>query len=357
MASAIRNYLGELVAGVVQGWNRFWFLSSRPDTLSLLRPLLAIIALWWHSSYTADLVALFGPDGIISVETRDAWTGGRYQFSYLQLAGTGGELMALHWVGAVVFALFGLGALTRLTTPLSLVVVLSYINRAPMLTSEVEPVLAMALVYSALGQIFSIAEERPLRGASFIAGGPLAARFSIDSLVFAGKPQEVPAYAAVQQPSERTTSATLASRLIQVHLAAVYLMSALTMFANESWWTGEAVWWLVSRPEERSFAFAPWLAGKPFVVNAWTHAIVGYELLFPLLVWNRLLRPLVLAAGLIVWPLVAIASGAYLFSALMLVVGLVFVSPDFVRSLLPARAAPVRAGAAAANPLEMAGSR
>ena len=43
------------------------------------------------------------------------------------------------------------------------------------------------------------------------------------------------------------------------------------------------------------------LADHPRIVAAWSHAITLYLLAFPVLVWNRLARPLILAWGVAVW--------------------------------------------------------
>jgi hypothetical protein len=60
------------------------------------------------------------------------------------------------------------------------------------------------------------------------------------------------------------------------------------------------------------------LADRPRLVAAWSHAITLYLLAFPVLVWNRFARPLMLLLGAAVWISFAVASGWVPFCAAML---------------------------------------
>ena len=56
------------------------------------------------------------------------------------------------------------------------------------------------------------------------------------------------------------------------------------------------MWWLIARPESRLVDFT-WLHTTPKVIDFWTHAVVFFELTFPILIWIPLARPLLLGAG------------------------------------------------------------
>ena len=190
---------------------------------------------------------------------------------------------------------------------LSLIVVLSYVHRAPMLTSEFEPILALVMFYLCLG--------------------PCGAYFSIDELRHRKSPGDA------QLASPLSLAATVATRLLQVHLTAVYVMMALGKFSAETWWTGDAIWWLVARPESPGFFLARPLAEHSYVVNAWTHAQPFFELGFAVLVWNRLARPLMLGLAVVMWGLLALATGLHLFCLMMVIANLAFVDPRLVRQI------------------------
>ena len=82
-----------------------------------------------------------------------------------------------------VLVLFTIGAWTRVTSILSLVVFLSDVNRAPMITGLTEPVVAMLLLYLCLapcGRYFSL--DRRLAA---VWGSPFVAwhRYSVNELL------------------------------------------------------------------------------------------------------------------------------------------------------------------------------
>ena len=286
MLSLARNYLVDLVNQVGSGWNRFWFTPSAPQTLSMLRVLTGALALYYVASFGADLVAFFGPGGLIPVDTVLMWTNDFVtRFSYFDSIQTAGGLRAAHYTGLVVVGLFTIGFFTRVTSILSLIVLLSYMHRAPMLVTEAEPVLAMLMLYLCIG--------------------PSGACFSVDAWLRRRKALQIDPAAEPPAPA-KSTLATIATRLIQIHLAAIFVASGLAMLSTQTWWAGDAVWWIIARPRSSGFWLTRSLSRMPLVFQFLTHVIVAYHLLFPLLVWNRLARPLVLAAGLLIWPLVAI---------------------------------------------------
>ena len=59
-------------------------------------------------------------------------------------------LWILHSLGFVILIAFTVGLWTRVTNVLSLLVVLSYVHRGPLITGEFEPVLTMLLCYLCL---------------------------------------------------------------------------------------------------------------------------------------------------------------------------------------------------------------
>ena len=189
--TAIQKYLAELVDSFGDGWNRFWFAPSDPATLSLLRIATGLIALYVVLTYTPDLKAFFGPGGIVSPEslanleqaTRDGQRQvishqireampRQYAFSYFNYIDSPNMLYAVHFGGVAVLLLFTAGLLTRVTSVLALLVVLSYIHRGPLLTGHVEPVLAFVMAYLCLG--------------------PAGAEWSIDRLLRAAAPPHNP---------------------------------------------------------------------------------------------------------------------------------------------------------------------
>ena len=55
----------------------------------------------------------------------------------------------------------------------------------------------------------------------------------------------------------------------------------------------------------------------PKLVNGWTHLFVLINLAFPILAWNRLLRPLVVTLAIAAWLLMIPLTGQVLYVAAM----------------------------------------
>jgi hypothetical protein len=112
----------------------------------------------------------------------------------------------------------------------------------------------------------------------------------------------------------------------------------LTKLYGDAWWQGDAIWMLLAQTESRPFDLTGLRdAGQfgEYLLNLWTLAIVYLELLFPVLIWNRLARPLLVALSAISWCLVGLATGHFLFALTIIVASSAFLSPDFFAALLP----------------------
>ncbi|MBI3464832.1 MAG: hypothetical protein HY000_17525 [Planctomycetes bacterium] len=321
MFSAVSNYFSSLADRFGGAWNRFWFTPSDPYPLSILRVLTGIFALYLHATYTFDLHRFFAADGLLPVETIAQWqrAGGQsFVASYWYYVTDSRALWAVHIAGLLVLGLYTIGFLTRVTSVLALVVTLSYTHRAAVLTSDVEPILAMLQFYLCLA--------------------PAGAYLSVDRLL---KTRRAGASSGASPTVGPSVAATIATRLIQVHLSAIYLMMALAKlgpvvvvsqefdFVDQPWWSGIAVWQLMSRPESRLADLTGWFNGDSigpqlYALNAWTHAIVLFELAFGLFIWNRTARPLLLTLSVVMWVSLAVILGDAAFCGIMLIAGLAF---------------------------------
>jgi hypothetical protein len=301
--NVIWNYFHRLVEQMGLSWSAFWFTPRDPSTVCGLRIVVGLLALYFVASHSADLQFWFGPEGILDSSTLAqlddaAPVPSAYRLSYLHWATTASSLWAMHGVGLAIIACFVVGLWTRITSVGALVVVLAYVHRAPLLTGQFEPVLTMLVAYLCLA--------------------PVGSYWSVDAWR-AGCPTVAPSWAA-----------NVSLRLIQVHLAGFSILVGLNMLAGETWWVGEAMWWLVARSETR---WVDMSAGIPsmLVINVWTHATVAYLLLFGVLIWNRLARPLLLILGVPVWGGLALASGLVAWCLTMCVASLAFVDGSGLR--------------------------
>ncbi|HEY1601113.1 MAG TPA: hypothetical protein VGG64_16035 [Pirellulales bacterium] len=309
MLTVVNDYFRELTERFAQAWNRFWFTPSDALTLSVMRILAGLIALYTIATYTPDLELLFGADGLLAADSVRGLRGDYYGFSYLNVLDTPSRLWAGHLAGLAVLALFTLGLFTRVTSILSLVVVLSYFHRSYVVTSEMEPVLTFVLFYLCLA--------------------PAGAYLSLDRMLARRKTRSGEA-SPLPSPSWPTTVAT---RLIQIHLTIVYLMMLLAQLNENTWWDGTAMWWLAGR-RDSALTDLTWMYAHPWLVNLWTHSFVLFEGAFIVLAWNRWAAPLMVSLGVLVWAPMAVVTGLVPLAVMMVVAGLAFILPGSMRTLL-----------------------
>ena len=89
--------------------------------------------------------------------------------------------------------------------------------------------------------------------------------------------------------------------------------------------------------EPTGFQYRQWrlvdltfLRSSPYVLDALTHASVLFDLLFAMLIWNRLARPLLIGLSVVVWTSVSLITGLVGFAAIMVVANLAFVPSEAV---------------------------
>ena len=331
------EYFKSLFETTGAAWNRIWFSPADALPLGVLRIATGLVALYLHVTYTWDIAYFMQTGGLLPVElNQQLFDEGLFspaQLSYLSYLYTPRELYVAHALGGAVLLLFTVGWYSRVTAPLALVVTLSYVHRAAVATSEVEPILTMLQFYLCLG--------------------PCGKHLSLDSWLDGRK--RPPGSFAVDTAPSRFLSANIAVRLIQLHAALACLMMGLAKLAGpggledvvawrDAWGTGDAVWIMCARPLSPMVDLT-WLREAPYLLQAWTHAIVVFEVLFGVLVWNRTLRPLMLGWAVVHWGLLALISGVAVLSVLMLIANVAFVAPDFLRGLLRSGKSPAAVAA------------
>lgn len=297
----VRHYLRDLIDWFGSGWNQFWYAPAAAERLVWLRQIVAVFAFVWLASFSLELVSMFGPSGWLSREVvHQATTDGDLtQFapgiSHLFLFDSSILLWTTHLLSLAVVGAMVLGIAPRITSPLTLLVVLSYIHRAPVVVTAFETVLCMLLLYVSLGPNQTIASLRT------------KARNSTSS--------------------EHHWLNNLAIRLIQVHLCLLYVLIAASKLGTPDWWTGAAFWYLLTDEQHRLLNLE-FLTSSRYLMDLLSHAWVAFEILFPVLIWNRRLSPLLVAVATLVWIFTAVVTGQIGYSLLMIVANIAFIAPS-----------------------------
>lgn len=296
-------YLTRFSDTIGNGWNQFWFKRESPQTISILRIVVGLVALIYALSFTSELALWFSDGGILPADRTYRLTGADdptvsvYYWSLFYLVHTPSALYVLHAVGLLSILSFTLGFQTRVSAVIAAIFVISYAERAPMLAGLLEPLLCPVLLYMCLA--------------------PSGAYYSIDAWLRKRSGND--------QPVADSYAAHIAVRLIQLHVVAFYLMMGLSKLGGISWWNGNAMWWLMAQPDHRLVDLT-FLRGEKLrlLVFAWTHLVVLFELVFGLLIWFRIWRPLLTVLAIFHWLGLGLVTGHWEFAILMSGLSLAF---------------------------------
>lgn len=292
------HWLGEWL----EAWNRFWFTPADPLPLALVRICAGALLTWASLVWFLDAEAFFGIDGWQRPENVWRMNDQPWQWSWYFAAGSADMARMLAGITLVAALMLALGIATPLAALVSLVGLISAVNRAPLNVFGLDDTLGMLLIA--------------------VAAGPSGAVLSVDRLL-------APDIAA-DRPSVR---ANLALRLIQVHLCVVYLFSGCGKLLGASWWEGTALWGAAANVQYRTLDLT-WLASHPWLINALTLSTLWWEIAYATLIWPRLTRRLFLAMAVPVHLGIGLAMGMMEFGLAMLTANMAFVPADVLRRLL-----------------------
>lgn len=305
-----RNYVTDSIRQSVGGWDRFWFTPADPATLSLVRILAGLMLLYTHFIWWWSSADFFGPTSWMPAATvRDVETT-RFAWSHLHWSTSTIVLSASHIVAVTACIALTLGVWSRAAAVVVFLLTVSFNHRIPGALYGLDQVNAFLALYLCLG--------------------PCGACYSLDRWLknrFQGEDAAI---------ADKSISANLAIRLIQLHLCIIYLFAGLSKLQGAAWWNGTAFWGGVASLEYQSMDMT-WLATWPLTVNLLTHVTVLWELSYCALVWPRLTRPVMLFLAICVHGGIALALGMKTFGMAMLIANVSFVTPSFVRALIDRR--------------------
>jgi hypothetical protein len=348
--SAFLGYLVRLPSAIVTGWDRFFFTPSDPIMLGVIRICVGCILLYIHLSCASEVLNFVGPDAWIDQEALPQLAAlpdhpkfkppppepGRprplqselddvevrksvlraHGFSIWHVVTDPHWVKVTYYAGIGCVALFTLGLFTRFTSVLSWAFHLSYMHRSLVIWFGMDAMISFLLLYLALG--------------------PCNAVFSLDRLLkpLIGKPS---------QPAHPSWWATVSLRLIQLHMCVVYFISGIAKLQGRSWWDGTATWITMNAPLFNEGLPTEWMTNPAlgewfwhYVSFASTYATLAFEITFPFLIWNRHLRPWILAGAALLHGGIALFMGLGGFGAIMLTGCLAFIPSNGARWFLSA---------------------
>jgi predicted DCC family thiol-disulfide oxidoreductase YuxK len=329
-------YLAGLISAASKGWNAFFFSPAGPTPLGLMRIAAGLLAFWSLFVFGLDLNDYLGSNGWAEPSVIRA-LGRPLSWSFWFIV-PDGWLRAV-WCGClVILALFTLGAFSRITAVLSWAIVVSTVHRLPIALFGFDQVLSALLLYLAVtassGESVSLDRfARRWRQARVHAQRSRPTRHKDGPRPPIG-PDEPGMPVA-------TISANLALRLVQIHVVLIYAMAGLAKLQGPSWWTGVALWKTMNTGEFAGIDLT-WLAAWPILINVLTHSSLLFELLYPVLIWVKILRPLMLVGAVVLHLGIAVTNpGLTEFALAMLTANLAFVSGTWLRGLVTGPDQPV----------------
>ncbi len=293
-----------------KGFHEFWTKPASTKPLAVLRILVATVLLFQAYSWLGSVQALFGRNAIISWDALQSLgafplaTQGPFHLSYVsELLGPWGmsaDDCVMGTYALYVAALVGLllGYQSRCSAILAFVMHLFLTDSAPATTYGVDQFARIALFYCCWMDV--------------------GARLSIDQLLS-------------RRQSDSSVSARIGLRVLQIHLAVMYLATGIHKAAGGQWWNGEAIWRAVTLPQMAQFDMT-WLSDVPLVPMFIGWATLAIEIGYCLLVWHRRARIATATAAVCMHLGIAIMLGLTSFAFLMIALNIAaFIVPDRIR--------------------------
>jgi Vitamin K-dependent gamma-carboxylase len=280
----------------VEAWRRFWFQLQPAYTLGLVRMAFGVVAIGWTTSLLHDLFSLFGPHGIVPRQPGDAFYWGVFAVF------TGDRALLIGWSVLLVSAVaLTIGWHSRLAALVVFALIVSFQHRDPWVWNSGDVAVRIEALILALS--------------------PCGAALSVDQVRSSGT-----FWSAQQRPHWPV-------RLLQVQMSLIYLASALSKINGATWPQGTAVSYALRLPDLALLYPPHWVTNSALLMNAATWGTLVAELSLALLVWNRRLRPWVLAAGVVMHTIIMCTIAVGFFTLAMFVLYLAFIPPETVQRL------------------------
>lgn len=277
-----------MISSLAQSIQRFFGAPTRGSSASLFRLLYGALAVWTAIGVLINFERFYGANALIPWSVVD---GASQRFSLLALAPHND---AWGFTVAVAFLLasisLSVGFWSRTSALVVFVTCLALHQRNPYIVNGGD---RLFLILGAHATLM-----------------PLGARWSWDAL------------RARSQPS--TASPVLGQRLAALQVCYVYWATCMAKLDDPTWLDGTALAHVLASP-----IYAEWPLSVPWLLSALlTWGTLAFELAFPILIWSRRLRPLLIGAGMLFHLGIELSMMIPMFSAIMVVSYVCFLSDE-----------------------------
>ncbi|MDT5053917.1 MAG: hypothetical protein QOF66_2283 [Mycobacterium sp.] len=283
-------------AALAEAWQTFWFRPEPAYTLGLIRIAFGALMVAWTVSLLPNLDDLFGEHGVMPRQPSIAFQWGVFEIW------TSNHALLIGWAVLLVSAIaLTVGWHSRLAALAVFVLVVSFTYRDPW--------------------VFNSGDSLVHVEALILALAPSGAALSLDRRRSAGR------FWSAQLRAPWTI------RLLQIQLSLIYLSTVRAKMSGHAWPEGTAVSYALRLQDMLIVPTPHWFTTNALLMNAATWGTLVLELSIGILVWNRRLRPWVLAAGVVMHTLIMMTIGVGFFAPAMFVLYLAFLPAGTVQRL------------------------
>ncbi|MGE3975392.1 MAG: HTTM domain-containing protein [Bdellovibrionales bacterium] len=275
-----------------KSWNEFWFCSVDLRFVSLFRQLFGLVIFSYYGFRWIYLKLFFTDEGLVPLQEGMHFFSGRFFAFYFWFPQS---LEAIHLLYAgfmLSLALLTLGIKPRLFAWIALFLHLLFVQRNYAVIYGADKVVSCWLLYLGLcASSVKIKSKEPVWSTDLWSG--------------------------------------VGVRLIQIQLCVIYLYSGLEKLRGGTWWSGTALWAILTNQDLVYFDFS-FLAHFPLLVVMGSYFAIFFELYFPVAMTYPKLRLWWLKLGAAFHVLIGLLMNLPAFSLVMVLPYLLFL-PQVVR--------------------------
>ncbi len=282
------------VARLGQRWSRFWFEPQQTSTLAVVRILFGLVVLEWSLSLLPDLSTFFSSHGLLPKQPTFGPAG---IWAPLSLSSDFAAVISVYAAVLTAAICLILGVCSRLASATVWLGVLAFTRRNPYVFNSGDAYLRVVAFYLALTPASSsLSLGRWLRHRNRFWEFPRRSLWGL--------------------------------RLLQVQVSIVYLSAVWDKVRSGPLWNNGTALSFVLRIRDVDRFPTPAFSTNSVPISLMTYGTLATELALGILVWNKRLRPWVLALGIALHLGIDYSVRVGFFSFIAIVALAAFVSPE-----------------------------
>lgn len=310
----------------IEVWNRFWFSKQDKLQASVFRIVVAAGLFFFYLDRYIRFDFIFSEKGTLPFEALKKLTPPAYEmpFGMINLMSSETVVRGMNLGYLAALLLLCVGWWPRALTFFIFAIHNLLINRNPMIQYGPDMIAGVWLLYlSLIDHSSTLRLPMPFckncrKGHELERGAQAASPAAPDSMGFSDLAHSV------------------GVRLFQIQLCIIYGYSGIEKLRGVTWWRGDAIWNALAHGQMVTVNLG-FLRYMSWVVIVATYSTLAWEIYFPAIIWNKKLRPWVLAFGVSLHLGIAITMAIPYFSYLMVASYVFFLEPETLSRFIEQR--------------------